>query len=177
LRGIALVGPGAGDVASAAEVGQLTLCLDPRQDLREFAPQTGVASPSRTSAPCCSRNGRYGIFGRDRADYSALMPANFTTFAHFSVSSAMNFPKSAGEPANTAAPRSVRRFFMLGSARAALISLLSFSTMPVGVALGRRSHTSLSPQSPGEIRPRSGRPAKAPDALRWSLPARAACRP
>src|SRR5262249_11320188 len=68
--------------------------------------------------------------------YSALMPANLTTLRHFSISSAMNFPKSAGAPANTAAPRSVRRFSMLGSARAALISLLSFSTISVGVALG-----------------------------------------
>src|SRR5215472_1034395 len=80
--------------------------------------------------------GSYGIFDQDRASHSALMPANFTTLAHFSVSSAMNFPKSAGEPANTAAPRSVRRVFMLGSTRAALISLLSFSTISVGVALG-----------------------------------------
>src|SRR5262249_50608553 len=69
-------------------------------------------------------------------DYSALMPANLTTLRHLSVSSAMNFPKSVGEPVNTAAPRSVRRFFMLESTRAALISLLSFSTISVGVALG-----------------------------------------
>src|SRR5262249_24549734 len=42
----------------------------------------------------------------------------------------------ARAPANTAAPRSVRRVFMLESTRAALISLLSFSTISVGVALG-----------------------------------------
>src|SRR5262245_48987899 len=30
--------------------------------------------------------------------HSALMPANFTTLPHFSVSSAMSLPKSAGEP-------------------------------------------------------------------------------
>src|SRR5262245_6384298 len=29
---------------------------------------------------------------------SALMPANLTTLPHFSVSSAMSLPKSAGEP-------------------------------------------------------------------------------
>ena len=29
---------------------------------------------------------------------SGLMPANFTTLAHFPVSSAMSLPKSAGEP-------------------------------------------------------------------------------
>src|SRR5262245_22576183 len=106
-----------------------------------------------------SRNGRY-IFGRDRADYSALMPANFTTFAHFSVSAAMNFPKSAGEPANTAAPRSVRRVFMLGSARAALISLLSFSTMPVGVALGTTIPYQPLASKPGRNSPTVGTSGK-----------------
>src|SRR5215813_9994596 len=59
-----------------------------------------------------------------RADHSALMPANLSTLAHFSVSSAMCFPKSAGEPASTVAPRLAKRALMLGSARAALISLL-----------------------------------------------------
>src|SRR5262245_9056289 len=83
-----------------------------------------------------SRTGCYGILDRDCSRHSAFIPANLTTLVHFSVSSAMNFPKSAGEPANTAAPRSVRRVFVLGSARAALISLLSFSTISVGVAFG-----------------------------------------
>src|SRR6516162_4458928 len=44
--------------------------------------------------------GRYGIFGRGRADHSGLMLANFTTLAHFSMSSAMNLPNSADEVAN-----------------------------------------------------------------------------
>ena len=64
-------------------------------------------------------------FRRGRADYSALMPANLITLVHFSVSSAMNFPKSAGEPANGAPPRSASRALILGCARPALISLLS----------------------------------------------------
>jgi len=34
------------------------------------------------------------------ADQSGLMPANFTTLAHFSMSSAMNLPNSAEELAN-----------------------------------------------------------------------------
>src|SRR5262249_20348535 len=45
----------------------------------------------------------------DETLHSALILAARTTLPHFSVSSAMNFPKSAGEPANTAHPRSVRR--------------------------------------------------------------------
>src|SRR5262245_20718591 len=71
-----------------------------------------------------------------RPRHCGLMPANFTTLAHFSVSSAMNWPKSAGEPANTAHPKSVRRVFMVESARAALISWLSLSMIFVGVAFG-----------------------------------------
>ena len=42
-------------------------------------------------------------------DHSGLMPANLITFAHFSVSSVMSFPKSWGEPASTVLPRSGNR--------------------------------------------------------------------
>jgi hypothetical protein len=45
---------------------------------------------------------------------SALMPANLTTLAHFSISSAMSFPKSAGESATTAPPRSASRALIGG---------------------------------------------------------------
>src|SRR5262245_18234386 len=62
-----------------------------------------------------SLNGRYGIFGRDRPDQSALMPRNFTTLLHFSVSSAMSLAKSGGESATTGPPRSPSRGFILGS--------------------------------------------------------------
>jgi hypothetical protein len=47
------------------------------------------------------------------------------TLPHFSVSSAMSFPKSADEPGRTVPPMSVSRAFSLGSVSAALISLLS----------------------------------------------------
>ena len=53
-------------------------------------------------------------------DHSGLMPANLITLAHFSVSSAMSLPKSAGEPASTVPPNSASRAFILGSAIAAL---------------------------------------------------------
>src|SRR6516164_4447847 len=39
-------------------------------------------------------------------DQSALTPANFTTLADFSVSSARSLPKSAGEPERAVAPNS-----------------------------------------------------------------------
>jgi len=41
-----------------------------------------------------------GISGMSVVGHSGLMPANFTTLAHFSMSSAMNLPKPAGELAN-----------------------------------------------------------------------------
>src|SRR5262245_30919909 len=74
---------------------------------------------------------------------SALMLAARITFAHFSVSSAMNLPNSAGESARGPAPRSASRALILGSARPALISLFSFSTISAGVAFGapRPNHT------------------------------------
>src|SRR6202521_4691292 len=59
---------------------------------------------AHTSELAGSRNGKYGIFGRYCPTQSGLMPPNLTTLRHFSVSSAMNLPKSAGEPVNTVAP-------------------------------------------------------------------------
>src|SRR6516225_7231663 len=67
---------------------------------------------------------------------SAFTPANFTTLPHFSVSSAMSLPKSAGEPGSAVAPHSASRAFNLGSARAALISVLSLSAISAGVLRG-----------------------------------------
>ena len=69
-------------------------------------------------------------------DQSGFAPENFTTLPHFSVSSAMSFPKSAGETASAMPPRSASRALILGSARAALISLLSLSTISAGVFFG-----------------------------------------
>src|SRR4051794_15779512 len=78
---------------------------------------------------------RHGAQGR-RADcqprtalryQSGLAPENLTTFAHFSVSSAINFPNSPGELANSPPPRSASCALILGSARPALISLFSLS--------------------------------------------------
>src|SRR5215470_5935790 len=61
---------------------------------------------------------------------SALMLAARITLPHFSVSSAISLPKSAGEPGSTVPPRSASRALILGSARPALISVLSLSPMP-----------------------------------------------
>jgi hypothetical protein len=55
------------------------------------------------------------------------------TLPHFSVSSAMSFPKSAGESTSGVPPKSASRAFILGSARAALISLLSLLMISAAV--------------------------------------------
>src|SRR5262249_16092926 len=67
------------------------------------------------------------------AGHSGLMLAARITLLHFSVSLTMKDSKSAEDPANIALPRSERRVCTWGSARIALISLLSLSTITPGV--------------------------------------------
>src|SRR5262245_7790516 len=61
--------------------------------------------------------------------HSGLMFAARITWRHFSVSSAMSLPKSAGEPARMRSPRSSYFALISDRARDALISLLSTSTI------------------------------------------------
>src|SRR5262249_51439435 len=67
---------------------------------------------------------------------SALAPENLPTLAHFLVSAAMTSPKLPGEPTKAIAPRWASRALIVGSARPALISLLSLSIPSTGVFLG-----------------------------------------
>jgi hypothetical protein len=64
---------------------------------------------ARRVGAAIARFARYGIFAQYCLDHPGLMPANLTTLPHFSVSSAMNFPNSLGEPGSTVPPRSARR--------------------------------------------------------------------
>src|ERR1051325_8251025 len=64
-----------------------------------------------------------------------MLPARITLL-HLAVSSAMSVPKSEEEPPRGVAPRSARRAFSFGSARAALIALLSLRTISAGVLFG-----------------------------------------
>ena len=68
-----------------------------------------------------------------RRDHSGLMPANFTTFAHFSVSSAINLPKSAGDPANGTSRRVGKALPHLGIGK----SGVDLSIEPVDYVGGR----------------------------------------
>src|SRR5262249_53540299 len=99
------------------------------------SPNWGVASTDVCCPQSGSRNGIYGTWTGARP-YSALMLAARITLAHFSVSSAMSLPNSAGELATTPPPRSANRALVLGSVRPALMSLLSLSTISAGVFRG-----------------------------------------
>src|SRR5262252_7307933 len=82
--------------------------------------------------------------------HSGLMLAARITLLHFSVSLTMKVSKSAEEPPNIALPRSERRACTWGSARIALISLLSLSTIAPGVLLRRpMAHHWLASKSAG----------------------------
>ena len=74
--------------------------LDSKRPIRE----ADIPIISCRRAPAIRRTDIYGMSGRNRGDHSALMPANLTTLPHFSVSSAMSLPKSAGEPRSTCRP-------------------------------------------------------------------------
>src|SRR6516164_861051 len=69
-------------------------------------------------------------------DYSGLIFAALITLAHFSVSSAMSSPTSTGVLDTGVQASSAKRVFNDALARAALISLFSFSTISVGMFFG-----------------------------------------
>jgi hypothetical protein len=98
------------------------------------------------------------------AVHPGLMPANLSTLAHFSVSLAINFPKSADVIGIGTPPRSASRGLILGSARPALNSLLSLSTISAGVAFGAPTPYQVLASCPAQIRLRWGCPAAPPNA-------------
>src|SRR5262252_10260067 len=128
----------------------------PRQRLRGLSLTQRPCDPDRAARPCqlldhlvvtgeqrrrhVERDSQDGIYGNidltaDRPQAALMLRARMT-LPHFSVSSAMSLPKSAGESASTSPPRSTMRAFIRGSASAALTSLLSLSTISAGVAFG-----------------------------------------
>src|SRR5262249_50295952 len=110
-----------------------------RPDHRRAPDQCDELAPVRprvhsiTSSAVIRGTKRYGT---PAWAYSGLIPVNFTTLPHFSVSSAIIFPKSAGDIGAGTTPSSLKRAFILGSASPALISLFSLSTISAGVLFG-----------------------------------------
>src|SRR5262249_53187865 len=72
-----------------------------------------------------------------------------TTLPHYTATSVMSLPKTAGEPASAASPKSASRAFILGSARAAFISLFSLSIILGGVLFGAATPNQLLASKPG----------------------------
>src|SRR5215472_3428163 len=70
------------------------------------------------------------------SDQSGFAFENFATFAHFSISSAMNFPNWAGVIGIGSPPSSASRALSFGSASTAFTAVLSVSTISGGVPLG-----------------------------------------
>src|SRR5436190_23856560 len=92
------------------------------------------------------------------ASYSALAPENLITLAHLSVSSAMRLVYSPGDSASTSPPRSAMRVLIVGSARTALISRLSWSMISGGVFFGAPMPAHALVSNPGTKSPSSGMP-------------------
>ena len=93
------------------------------------------------------------------------MFANFTTLAHFSVSSAIRRAKSAGEPGSAVLPIAASCAFIFGSASARWFRVY-YATMSGGVPLGAPKPVMRLVSSPAEIRPWSARPVVSGSASR-----------
>ena len=97
----------------------------------------------------------YGTSADGAVPHCSLMFAARITLPHFSVSSAMCLPNSAGELGNTELLNSASRAFVLGSARIAVVSLLSLSMISGDVFLAAaRDHRG---QEESDRHERSGR--------------------
>jgi hypothetical protein len=109
---------------------------------RQVHPSNRTPRPPAVISCMARRRNSTGLFhlqstrrGRGR-DHSRLMPANSTTLAHFSVSSATSLVKSLDEPKSAEALRSASLALIVGLARSRIDSLLSRSMIPAGVFLG-----------------------------------------
>ena len=97
-----------------------------------------TASTQRRHQPA-SRNGRYGIFGRDSAGHSALMLAAWITFAHLAVSVLITTANSSGKLRDASRPSCAKRSRMSACAAICAMSACTLPTMAVGVPAGANS--------------------------------------
>src|SRR5262245_31287083 len=95
-----------------SESGQANACLDMSALCQKltFAVQQTILYSITLSAPAIRRTAVME-YRSELPDHSGLMPANLITLAHFSVSSAMNFPNSAEVINVGLKPMSRRRTF------------------------------------------------------------------
>src|SRR5215510_9618887 len=127
-----------GFTKALAECGQIPCTIDRRRAAEEPDHRhRRLLRPRRERPRHCRATEQRDELASFHVSYdSGLMFAARTTLLHFSVSSAMSLPKSAGEPGSTVPPDSAIRALILGSVRAALVSWLSLSMTPAGVPLG-----------------------------------------
>src|SRR5262245_12043227 len=96
--------------------GPVTSASDPKPTPRD-APLACWNSAAKQTPKYSARAGplvtQWAHNGDYRSIYSALMPAVLITLAHFSVSSEISFPKSAGEPDRLLTPSSASRALIL----------------------------------------------------------------
>src|SRR5262249_61978915 len=97
--------------------------------------------------------------------HSAFAPAILTTLPHFSVSSMTSLVNSACDPGSTVAPRPANRDFSVGSARAALISLLSLPMISDDVFFGAKRPVHWLASNPGKKSPTVGASGRASERL------------
>src|SRR5262245_51639428 len=84
--------------------------------------------------PAIRGTGGYGM--SLPAAHGSLILATRITLPHFSVSSEINLPKSAGEPASTVPPKLASFVSRLASAMLTLTAVFSFSMTSAGVFFG-----------------------------------------
>src|SRR5215831_4115130 len=116
------------------------------------------ALPPKRQCPAVRRTGHYGMWAEARP-YSAVMPANLITLAHFSDSVATYAPNSAEVNIIGIVPRSASRALMVGFASPALMSRLSRAMISGGVPFGAPTPPMSLPRIPEASRQWSAHPA------------------
>src|SRR5215813_2777272 len=115
-----------------------TCCYAAKSSMTRTAAEPAAArlsGPShRVAWPRSSRD--EAVLNVQPGAHCTVIPAELITLAHLSVSSAMNFANLADVNGIGSTPRSASRAFDLGSARAAVIALLSLLMISAGVLLG-----------------------------------------
>src|SRR5262249_5025433 len=167
-RSIAVLAVGQWRASQIKSGASARRALGHRQMLRGLSLTQRSCGPDRAARPCRllgtsrrirKKNVMECLVGA--VSHSGLMLAVRITLLHFSVSLTMKVSKSAEEPANMALPRSERRACTWGSARIALISLLTLATIaPALLLLRLMAHHGLASE-PGPKAPAGGRSGNA----------------
>src|SRR5215831_1651893 len=120
-------------------LAEMRISFDAKASNQPDGQHVGFAERVVRAAAHCGDEGKHivsGELGQTVSDQPSLMPTVLITLLHFSISSAMSLPKSAGVPGRAGPARSANLVLNAGSARPALISVLSLSMISLDVSLG-----------------------------------------